>query len=88
MGFRTLAIQKKSGEVWNVLRAVKTEFGKFNEIIESIRKRFEGGSKDFDNLIGTRSRVIAKKLNSVEKLDPAESAKLLGLDDTQDEDSE
>ncbi len=81
MGFRTLAIQKKSGEVWNILRAVKTEFGKFNEIIESIRKRFEGASRDFDTLVGTRSRVIAKKLSSVERLEEGESAKLLGLDD-------
>ena len=81
MGFRTLAIQKKSGEVWKVLGAVRTEFDKFNKIIDSIRNRFEGASKDFDNLIGTRSRMIASKLKSVDRLDSTESAKLLGVED-------
>lgn len=81
MGFRTLAIQKKSGEVWKILGAVRTEFEKFNVIVENIRKRFEGASKDFDTLIGTRSRLIARKLNTVERLDSDTSVKVLGLDD-------
>lgn len=84
MGFRTLAIQKKSGEVWKILGAVRTEFDKFNSIVESIRKRFEGASKDFDVLVGTRSRLIANKLRAVERLDAKESVELLGLDDVQD----
>jgi len=85
MGFRTLAIQKKSGEVWKILGAVRTEFDKFNGIIDSIRKRFEGASKDFDVLVGTRSRLIASKLRSVERLDNKETTKLLGLEDVQEE---
>lgn len=85
MGFRTLAIQKKSGEVWKILGAVKTEFDKFNGIIDSIRKKFEGASKDFDTLVGTRSRLIASKLRSVERLELDESQKVLGFEEIQDE---
>lgn len=81
MGFRTLAIQKKSGEVWKILGAVRTEFEKFNVIIDRIRSKLEGTSKEFDALIGTRSRMIASKLKSVEKLDSDQSTQLLGLDD-------
>ncbi len=81
MGFRTLAIQKKSGEVWKILGAVRTEFDKFNAIVDSIRKRFEGASQDFDKLVGTRSRLIASKLRSVERLDSQETSKLLGIED-------
>ena len=85
MGFRTLAIQKKSGEVWKILGAVRTEFDKFNGIIDKIRTKFEGASKDFDTLIGTRSRLIASKLRSVERLDNSETTKLLGIDDIVEE---
>lgn len=81
MGFRTLAIQKKSGEVWKILGAVRTEFDKFSQIVENIRKRFEGASKDFDTLVGTRTRLIANKLRAVERLDSAQSLKVLGLED-------
>jgi len=80
MGFRTLAIQKKSGEVWKILGAVKTEFGKFNEIIKKIQDRFESTSKDFDNLIGTRSRVLESKLKSVERLGEKETKFILNMD--------
>ncbi len=85
MGFRTLAIQKKSGEVWKILGAVRTEFDKFNQIIESIRKKFEGASKDFDTLVGTRSRVIARKLHEVDRLSDKQSIELLGLDEEEGE---
>lgn len=85
MGFRTLAIQKKSGEVWKILGAVKTEFDKFNGIIDSIRKKFEGASKDFDTLVGTRSRLIASKLRSVERLELDESQKVLGFEEIQED---
>ncbi len=80
MGFKTLAIQKKSGEVWKILGAVKTEFGKYNDIVNKIRAKFESTSKDFDVLVGTRSRIIESKLKSVEKLDMNESSKLLGIE--------
>ena len=80
MGFKTLALQKKSSEVWKILGAVRTEFEKYNQIVEGINKRFEQVSKDFDTLIGVRTRQIAKKLKSVELLDKTEATKLLELD--------
>ncbi len=80
MGFKTLAIQKKSGEVWKILGAVRTEFDKFNLIVEKIRGQFERTSKDFDNLVGTRSRQIANKLRNVGRVTNEESVELLGLD--------
>jgi len=81
MGFRTLAIQKKSGEVWKILGAVKTEFDKFNGLVEKIQKQFDNTSRDFDTLVGTRSRMISSKLKTVEKLDTEEAVKVLGFDE-------
>jgi len=78
MGFKTLAIQKKSGEVWKILGAVRTEFDRFNGIVDKIQKQFDNTSKEFDNLVGTRSRMIASKLKAVERLDVKESQDLLG----------
>lgn len=78
MGFRTLAIQKRSSEVWQVLGAVKTEFEKFGDILEKSQQRLQQVNSDLDNLIGTRSRAIARKLRSVEKLDPLEAESLIG----------
>ncbi len=81
MGFRTLAIQKKSGEVWKILGAVRTEFDKFNKIVDKIKRQFDITSRDFDDLVGTRSRMLASKLKSVERLDAEETVKILGLDE-------
>ena len=88
MGFRTLAISKKSGEVWKILGAVKTEFGRYNEVVNKIRTRFENTSKDFDALVGTRTRMIESKLKSVEKLDSTETQNLLGIADVDDKGDE
>lgn len=85
MGFRTLAIQKKSGEVWKILGAVRTEFDKFTAIVEKIQKQFDSTSQDFDKLVGTRTRLLASKLRSVDKLDSSESAKLLDINDGDEE---
>ena len=79
MGFKTLAIQKKSGEVWKILGAVRTEFDKFNDIMEKIQGRLDATSKDFDMLIGTRSRMIASKLKNVERIDAVNANTILGL---------
>ena len=65
MGFQTLAIQKKSNEVWNILRAVKTEFAKFGSIIEGIQRKLNGASNDLDQLLGVRTRAIDRSLRSV-----------------------
>ncbi len=86
MGFRTLAIQKKSGEVWRILGAVKTEFAKYNELVAKIQNKLESTSRDFDTLVGTRSRMLESKLKTVEGLSDADSAKALELsDNTQNE---
>lgn len=65
MGFQTLAIQKKSNEVWTILGAVKAEFAKFGAIIENIQKKLNGASNDLDQLLGVRTRAIDRSLRNV-----------------------
>ncbi len=77
MGFRTLAIQKRSNEVWETLGAVKTEFENFGGILEKARGKIQGGLTDMDTLVGTRTRAIQRKLRSVEMLDQEETRKVL-----------
>jgi len=77
MGFKTLAIQKRSSEVWKVLGAVKTEFGKFGNLIEKAQKKLSEANNDLDTLVGTRTRVIQRKLRDVEELPEKEEGKLL-----------
>lgn len=77
MGFRTLAIQKRSGEVWQVLGAVKTEFEKFGEVLERSQQRLQQVNTELDTLIGTRTRAITRKLKDVERLDTPDAGKLL-----------
>lgn len=85
MGFRTLAIEKRSHEVWTVLGAVKTEFGNFGRVLESVQKKFQSADSELESLIGTRTRVMMRKLKSVESL-PEESAKqILGTEDDETE---
>src|SRR5262245_13296219 len=67
MGFRTLAIQKRSSEVWNLLAAVKTEFGKFGEVLTKVKDKLDQASSDMDK-VAVRSRAITKQLNKVEEL--------------------
>jgi DNA recombination protein RmuC len=67
MGFRTLAIQKRSSEVWNLLAAVKTEFGKFGEALSSVKEKIDQASRKMED-VDVRSRVIIKKLRDVEEL--------------------
>jgi DNA recombination protein RmuC len=78
MGFRTLAIQKRSGEVWQVLGAVKTQFGQFNELLTKVQKKLQ----EANNVVAqasSKSRTIATKLKKVEELPAAQSAALLAL---------
>ena len=77
MGFRTLAIQKRSGEVWQILGAVKTEFEKFGDILESSQRKLRQVNDELDTLIGTRTRAITRKLKDVERLDSSDAGKLL-----------
>ena len=80
MGFKTLAIQKRSGEVWQLLGAVKTEFDKFGQGLSKMQQRLRQTDEELDNLIGVRSRAISRKLRSVQSLDDASAAVLLELD--------
>ncbi|WP_426190262.1 DNA recombination protein RmuC [Massilia sp. DWR3-1-1] len=75
MGFRTLALEKRSSEVWQVLGAVKTEFGKFGTVLSNTRLTLEKAAKNIENA-EMRSRQMARKLKSVEAL-PSETAELM-----------
>ena len=77
MGFRTLAIQKRSSEVWSVLGAVKTEFATFEDVLAAAQKRIEQTGAELDKLVGVRTRKINSKLRSVSVLPAEESARLL-----------
>jgi len=85
MGFRTLALEKRSSEVWQVLGAVKTEFGKFGDVLAATKLTLERAAKNIENA-EVRSRQMARKLKSVEAL-PSEAAQLLlGPGSTDNED--
>ena len=77
MGFQTFAIQKRSGEVWRVLGAVKTEFLRFESTLESSQKRLNQASEELDKLIGVRTRSIVRRLNRIEQLDLDTSERIL-----------
>ena len=79
MGFRTLAVQKRSSEVWNVLGAVKSEFSKFSEQLGKVQKQLNSASGSLDTLRNARTNQIVRKLKSVESLDTAESGKILEI---------
>ena len=68
MGFKTLAIERHSSEVWKVLGAVKTEFAKFETVLNAAQSKLNQASSEIDKLVGTRTRQINRKLESVEKL--------------------
>ena len=72
MGFRTLAVQKRSSEVWDILGVIKTEFGKFGEILDRTKKKLQEATNNIDN-IGRRSKVMQKKLRTVEVLPSSQS---------------
>lgn len=76
MGFRSLMIQKKSADVFKLLGAVKTEFGKFAEALQKTQKKFDAAANELDNLVGTRTRMMNSKLKSIDAIDE-ETAKLL-----------
>lgn len=77
MGFRTLAIQKRSGEVWQLLGAVKTEFGKFGDVLTTAQARLEQTNRELDKLVGVRTRQIQRRLAGVQTLPEAQSTALL-----------
>ena len=81
MGFRTLAIQKRSSEVWNILGAVKTEFDKFGKVLEDTQKKITQANEQLDKLVGTRTRMIQGKLRDVTALPEVETQVYLPADE-------
>jgi DNA recombination protein RmuC len=79
MGFRTLAIEKRSSEVWRTLGAVKTEFGKFGDVLENVKDKLDKASRQIEQT-GVRTRAIQKQLREVESLPGEDSQKLLGAE--------
>lgn len=77
MGFRTLALEKRSSEVWQVLGAVKTEFDKFGDVLDKVRKKLDEASNQLDNT-GVRTRAITRRLKTVQALPESDSERLLG----------
>lgn len=77
MGFKTLAIQKSSSQVWKTLGAVKTEFDKFGILLEKSQRNIQAGLDDLDKLVGTRNNVIRSKLKGIESLSESETQKIL-----------
>lgn len=84
MGFRTLAIEKRSSEVWQTLGAVKTEFSKFGAVLESVKKKLNTASNEIDQ-VGTRTRMMERKLRSVESLPDQQAVNLLEDENTSEE---
>ena len=77
MGFRTLAVQKRSNEVWQILGAVKTEFEGFEKVLEKAQNQIISASGNIEKLVGTRSRAIKRKLRNVQELPASEATRLL-----------
>lgn len=88
MGFKTLAIQKRSGEVFNILGAVKTEFEKFSAVIKSAQQRLDQANNDLEKLVGVRTRAISRKLTSITSLSEEQSEEILKLNEEMSEKDE
>lgn len=78
MGFQTLAVEQRAAEVWRVLGAIKTEFSKFGEVLDKVKRQLTTASRTIDET-GVRSRAMERKLRSVERLPEAEAARILAL---------
>jgi DNA recombination protein RmuC len=79
VGFRTVAIEKRSSEVWRILGAAKTEFGKFGAVLDNVKNKLDQASKQIDQT-GVRTRAIERKLRGVESLSTDDATQLLGND--------
>jgi len=86
LGFRTLAIEKRSAEVWNMLGAVRTEFHKFGEILDKTRKKIQEAGNQID-AASVRTRAIERKLKGVQELPAPEAADLLEIDEQTEDDA-
>ena len=81
MGFRTLAVQKRSSEVWKILEAVKTEFKEFNKVLTVAQKQVTTASNTLEKLRTTRTNVMSRKLNDVHSIEASEAKEILELSD-------
>jgi DNA recombination protein RmuC len=84
MGFRTLAIQNRSSEVWNLLAAVKTEWARYGDVLEAVQKKLHQASETLEK-VQVRSRAVGRKLKDVQGLPASEAASLLSLDVPEDD---
>lgn len=85
MGFKTLAIEQRSQEVWDTLRAVKSEFVKFGDLLDKAQRQIQTADKTLAEIVGKRTRAINRTLRSVEELTEAGAPSLIAPDDTVDE---
>ncbi len=85
MGFRTLAIQKHSSQVWDVLGAVKTEFQKFGNVLDATQKRINQANEELDKLVGARTRKIQSKLRAVTAIPEESTRSILGSGDGEED---
>lgn len=85
MGFKTLAIEQRSQEVWDTLRAVKSEFIKFGDLLDKAQKQIQTADKTLAEIVGRRTRAINRTLRGVEELTEAGAPPLIALDDSADE---
>jgi DNA recombination protein RmuC len=77
LGFKTLAIEKRSNEVWKLLAAVKTEFTKFGDVLEKTKVKLNQASNELDSLVGVRTRAIQQKLKGIEQLGDNDASKMI-----------
>ena len=82
VGFRTVAIEQRTSEVWNILAAVKTEFGTFETVLKKAQKKIGEANDEIEHLVGTRTRQINRKLKDVTELKVEDTAGILELDET------
>lgn len=85
MGFKTLAIEQRSQEVWDTLRAVKSEFIKFSDMLDKAQKQIQTADKTLSDIVGTRTRAINRTLRSVEELTDTDTPLQAALEDAADE---
>ena len=78
MGFQTLAIEQRAGEVWKVLGAVKTEFRRFGEVLDTVKRQLNTASRTIEET-GVRTRAMERRLRSVEQLPEKEATRILEL---------
>lgn len=88
MGFRSLAIEKHSSEVWKILGAVKTEFSKFETVLNSAQNKLNQASSEIDKLVGTRTRQINRKLKNVDKLSFDDTGLYLSSEESEESEEE